>query len=406
MKRNLFTALLCSTILVIALGTTYAAGEKISDGVVKVGVLTDMAGAYADMAGPGVVLAAQMAIEDFGGKVLGKPIELVSADHQNKVDVAVNIALEWYDRGKVDAIVDLTNSAVALAVQGIAEKKDRITLSSGPATTKLTNENCSPTGFHWSNDTYSQAYGTGNAIVKQGGDTWYFITVDYAFGHSLEKDTSEIVKAAGGKVLGAIRYPFPTSDFSAYLLKAQASGAKIIGMANSSADAVNVIKQASEFGITPKQTLAGLLVYITDINSLGLQRAQGMLLTTGFYWDMDEQSRAWSKRFFARQGKMPTVVQAGVYSSLMHYFKAINAAGTDEAKAVAAKIREMPVNDMFAHNGKVRVDGRMIHDMYLMRVKKPSESKYPWDYYSLVRVIPAAEAFQPLSKSLCPLVKK
>jgi branched-chain amino acid transport system substrate-binding protein len=406
MKRTLFTALLCSTILVIGLGTTYAAGEKISDGVVKVGVLTDMAGAYADMAGPGVVVAAQMAIEDFGGKVLGKPIELVSADHQNKVDLAVSKALEWYDNGKVDVIVDLTNSAVALAIQGIAEKKNRITLSSGPATTKLTNENCSPTGFHWSYDTYSQAYGTGNAIVKQGGDTWYFITVDYAFGHSLEKDTSEIVKAAGGKVLGAMRYPMPSSDFSAYLLKAQASGAKIIGMANSATDAVNVIKQASEFGITPKQTLAGLLIYITDIHSLGLQRAQGMLLTTGFYWDKDDQSRAWSKRFFERHKKMPTVTQAGVYSSLMHYFKAINAAGTDEAKAVAAKMREMPVNDMFAHNGKIRPDGRMIHDMYLMRVKKPSESKYPWDYYNLVRVIPAAEAFQPLSMSLCPLVKK
>ncbi|MBE0618534.1 MAG: ABC transporter substrate-binding protein [Proteobacteria bacterium] len=391
--------------MILALGASTASAE-ISDGVVKIGVMNDMSGTYSDLAGPGSVVAAQMAVEDFGGKVLGKPIEIVNADHQNKPDIAANKAREWFDADKVDAIVDLPTSSCALAVEGVAQQKNRVTLVSTGASTKITNDACSPTNVHWTYDTYALAVGTGRAVVANGGDTWFFLTADYAFGHSLEEDTATVVKASGGKVLGEVRHPFPNADFSSFLLQAQASGAKIIGLANAGADTTNAIKQAKEFGITPKQTLAGLLVFITDVRSLGLETAQGMMLTTGFYWDRNDETRAWSKRFYERHKAQPTMAQAGVYSAVMHYLKAIEKAGTDEALATVNQMKAMPINDMFAKNGKIRVDGRMVHDMYLVQVKAPAESKGEWDYYKIVRTIPGDEAYMPLDKSTCPLVKK
>ncbi len=391
--------------LLIAAGTA-AADSKVSDDVVKIGVLTDMTGYYSDLSGPGSLEAAKMAAEDFGGKVLGKPIVIIGADHQLKADVASTVARKWFDEEKVDAIADLVSSSTALAVMPVAAEKKRITLLSGPGTTAITGDKCTPYNFHWTYNNWALANGTGREVVKQGGNTWYFITADYVFGKSLEEDTAAMVKAGGGKVLGFSRHPSPgTTDFSSYLLQAQASGAKIIGLANAGADTINAIKQANEFGITKKQNLAGLLVFISDINSLGLETAKGMYLTTAFYWDRDDASRAWSKRFFAKMKKEPTMVQAGVYSAVTHYLKAIQAAGTDNSDAVAAKMREMPVNDFFATNGRIGPDGLHRHDMYLVQVKTPAESKYPWDYYKIAKVIPAAEAFPPVSDK-CPLVKK
>jgi branched-chain amino acid transport system substrate-binding protein len=366
---------------------------KVSDGVVKIGVLTDMSGYYSDLAGPGSVLAAKMAVEDFGGKVLGAQIEVVSADHQNKADVASNTARKWLDEEKVDVIADLVSSSTALAVMPVAAEKKRITLLSGPATTAITGDKCTPYNFHWTYNNWALANGTGREVVKQGGDSWFFVTADYVFGKSLEDDTSKVVKAAGGKVLGAARHPSPgTTDFSSYLLQAQASGAKIIGLANAGADTVNCIKQAEEFGITPKQSLAGLLVFISDVHSLGLKAARGLYLTTAFYWDRDDASRKFAQRFFERHKKMPTMVHAGVYSAVMHYLQAVKAAGTDDADAVAKKMKDTPVNDFFG-KGKVGPDGLFRHDMYLARVKSPEQSKKPWDYYDIVKTIPAAEAF-------------
>jgi branched-chain amino acid transport system substrate-binding protein len=382
------------------------AAEKISDGVVKVGILTDMSGPYSNVAGQGSVVAAKMAIEDFGGKVLGKPIELVTADHLNKPDVAASKAREWFDSDKVDMIADLVTSSVGLAVQLVATEKNKIVMNSGAATAELTNKNCSPNGVHWAYDTYALANGTGNAMMKEGNDSWFFITADYAFGHALESDVTNVVKANGGKVLGSARHPLGALDFSSFMISAQSSGAKVIGLANAGTDLINSIKQAHEFGLTNKQQLASLLMFVTDVDSLGLDVAQGLYLTGGFYWDMNPETRAWSKRFFARHKRMPTMIQAGVYSSMMHYFKAIQAAGTDDAPTVMAKMRELPVNDMFAKNGKLRADGRMVHGMYLFQVKKPSESRYPWDYFKVIRTIPGDEAFRPLSKSECPLVRK
>ena len=382
------------------------AQEKISDGVVKIGVLTDMTGYYSDIAGPGSVLAAKMAVEDFGGKVLGKPIEVISADHQNKADIASNTARKWFDEQKVDVIADLVSSSTAGAVMPVAAEKKRITLLSGPATTAFTGDKCTAYNVHYTYNNWALANGTGREVVKQGGDTWFFITADYIFGKSLEEDTSKVVKEAGGKVLGSARHPSPgTTDFSSYLLQAQASKAKIIGLANAGGDTVNSIKQANEFGITPKQTLAGLLVFITDVNSLGLKIAQGMYLTTAFYWDLNDETRKWSKRFFDRQQKMPTMVQAGVYSSVMHYLNAIKAAGTDNSDAVMEKMKAMPVNDFFAKNGRIGPDGLHRHAMYLAQVKKPEESKAPWDYYKIVRTIPAEQAFPSVEQQKCPLVK-
>lgn len=406
MVRKLFFALFC--IVLAAQMPAAASGEtKVSDGVVKIGVLTDMSGTYSDLAGPGSLLAVQMAVADFTAKE--KPdfkIEVISADHQNKGDISANKAREWIDQDKVDMIADLVTTSTALAVMKVAKEKDRITLVSGAASTPITNEQCTDTNVHYTYDTYALATGTGRAVVKQGGKTWFFLTADYAFGKALEKDTSEVVLEEGGKVLGHVLHPFPAQDFSSFLLQAQSSGAQVIGLANAGNDTINAIKQAGEFGITPKQSLAGLLMFITDIHSLGLKATQGMYLTTGFYWDLNDETRAWSKRFNEKKGRMPTMVQAGDYSMVYHYLKAVKAAGTDDTKAVMAKMKSTPINDFFAKNGKIRDDGRMVHDMYLAQVKKPEESKYPWDYYNIRQTIPGDQAFMPLSKSKCPLVKK
>jgi len=388
---------------------TFAAGAnaQVSNDVVRIGVINDQSGVYSDLSGLGGVLAAQMAVEDFGGTVLGKPIEVVSADHQNKPDIASNIVNKWIDVDNVDLITDLPSSSAMLAVQEIARAKQRLVIVSTGATSDFTGKACSPYGIHWTYDTYALAHGTGKTLVEQGGDTWFFLTADYAFGHALQRDTTAFIEAGGGKVLGGVLHPFPNQDFSSFLLQAQASGAKIIGLANAGGDTINSIKQAAEFGIVEAgQRLAGLLIFISDIHSLGLQVAQGVVLTTGFYWDMDDATRAWSKKFFDRHGAMPTMTHAGVYSSTLHYLKAIEAAGTDEALAVAAKMRELPIEDFFAKNGKLREDGRMVHDMYLAQVKSPDESKYDWDYYKILATIPADEAFRPLAESECPTVKK
>lgn len=349
-----------------------------------------------------------MAVEDFGGSVNGVPIEIVSADHQNKADIAANIARQWIDTQQVDVIVDVGNSAAALAVQEVTRDKGKVHLNSTAGTTQLTNDQCSPTGIHWTYDTYALANGTGTAMTEEGFKKWYFITADYAFGHSLEQNTSNAVKAAGGEVVGVSRAPFPNTDFSSYLLQAQASGADVIGLANAGGDTINAIKQAKEFGITASGIkLAGMLVFLTDIHALGLETTQGLTITTGWYWDLDDESRAFAKRFAERhEGRMPTMVQAGVYSAISHYLKAIAAAGTDEGLTVVNKMKSMPVQDMFADNGVIRADGRMVHDMYLVQVKAPSESKGPWDYYNVLRTIPGDAAFMPLSQSTCDLVNK
>ncbi len=383
-----------------------AAPPKVSDGVVKIGVLTDMTGYYSDLAGQGSVVAAQMAVDDFGGKVLGAPIQVISADHQNKADVASNVARRWFDEDKVDVIADLVSSSTAGAVMPVAAEKKRITLLSGPATTAFTGEKCTAYNVHYTYNNWALANGTGREVVQQGGNTWFFLTADYIFGKSLEEDTTKVVLAAGGKVLGSARFPSPgTTDFSSYLLQAQASGAKIIGLANAGQDTVNCIKQAKEFGVTPKQSLAGLLVFISDVHSLGLDAAKGLYLTTAFYWDMNDATRKWSKRFFEKHKKMPTMVHAGVYSAVTNYLKAIQAAGTDDADAVIAKMKATPIDDFFG-KGQIGPDGLFRHAMYLARVKAPNQSKYPWDYYEIVKTIPAAEAFPSVEMQKCPLVKK
>ncbi len=400
--RQSFLALAATGCLVF--GTAQA---QISDDVVKIGVLSDMSSLYSDIAGPGSVVAAQMAVKDFGGKVAGKPIEIISADHLNKADVGSAIARQWFDQDHVDVIVDVPTSSIALSVQDIAKEKGKVFLISGAASSDLTGKACSPTGVHWTYDTYALAHGTGGALVKQGGDSWFFLTADYAFGHALENDTSAVVKAAGGKVFGAVNVPLNNADFSSFLLQAQASKAKVIGLANAGGDTINSIKQAAEFGIVAGgQRLAGLLVFISDVNSLGLAAAQGLVLTESFYWDQNDETRAWAKRFIAERGKVPSMVQAGVYGAVTHYLKAIEAAKADEGKTVVAKMRELPINDFMTKNGKLREDGRVERDMYLFQVKTPGESKYPYDYYKQLATIPAAEAFRPLSESACPLVKK
>src|SRR5579863_1476219 len=381
--------------------------EKISDGVVKIGMIEDMSSIYADITGIGAVTAAKMAAEDFGGKVLGKPVEVVSADHQNKADIASATAREWFDSGHVDALMDVAASATALAAVDVAKEKNKIVMLNGPGAARITNEACTAISIHYAYDNYALSHGTGSAMVKAGYDSWFFLTADYAFGHDLEQNTAAVVKANGGQVLGDVRVPINTADFSSALLQAQASKAKVVGLANAGADTTNSIKQAAEFGIVRGgQKMAGLLVFINDVNSLGLDVAQGMLLTTAFYWDRDDQSRAWAQRYFARMNRMPNMTQAGIYSATMHYLAAVAAAGTDETRAVMEKMRATPVNDFFVKNGTIREDGRMVHDMYLYEVKKPAESKGAWDYYKLVATIPADQAFQPLSGSKCPLVKK
>jgi branched-chain amino acid transport system substrate-binding protein len=379
----------------------------ISNGAVKIGVLTDMSGVYSAIGGEGSVTAAKMAIADFGGKVLGKPIDLLTADQQNKADIASTKAREWSDTDHVDMIIGLLNSGCALAVQKIGTEKKMIIISTGAGSTALTNKDCSPYGIHYVYDTYSLPKVAGSAIVKHGGKTWFFLTADYAFGHSLEENTAAFVKADGGKVLGQVRHPLATSDFSSYLLQAQSSGAKVIGLANAGGDFINAVKQAREFGIVQGgQTIAGMLVFLSDVKSLGLDVAQGMEFATAFYWDRNAASRAWSKRYFAKTGAMPTMNQAGVYSATMNYLKAIKKAGTDNPDAVMKTLRGMKIDDFFSVNGHLRADGTMVHDMFLVEVKKPSESKGPWDLLKIIKEVPGDQAFMPMSEGTCPLVKK
>lgn len=398
--------LAASVFLACASAGVMAQAPGVPSGAVRIGVLGDQSGMYSDMGGTGSVLAAKMAVEDFGGKVLGVPIEVISADHLNKADIAASKAREWFDVNKVDVITDLAASNAGLAVMKVAKEKNRIVLNTGSGSSRITNEDCNDRTVHWVYNTHALAKGTGSEVIKQGGNSWFFLTADYAFGHSLEKDTSEVVKAAGGKILGGVRHPINASDFSSFLMQAQASKAKIIGLANAGTDTVNSIKAAKEFGLTKTQTLAGLLAFITDVHSIGLETAQGMLLTEAFYWDLNNETRAWSKRYFEKQKRMPSMIQAGTYSAILHYLKAVKAAGTSDPAAVMAKMRELPVNDPFWKNGVVREDGQMVHDMYLFQVKKPSESKAPWDYYKLVATIPGNQAFNSLAESKCPLVKK
>ena len=381
--------------------------SKVSDGMIRIGVLTDLSGQFSSESGKGSVTAIQMAVEDFGGKVLGVPIEVIAADHLNKPDVALAKAREWYDTQKVDVIANLINSAIALGVTSVAKEKNRIAIVNGSGSSRLTNDACTPNSIHYAYDTFALANGTARALLDKGQDTWFFLTADYAFGHALEADTTAILKTRNAQVIGSVRYPMETSDHSSFLIRAQASKAKVVAMAGSGQTFVNAVKSAREFGINQGgQTVAGLLVWLTDVHSLGLETAQGMLLTDAFYWDRDEASRAWSKRFFERMKRMPHMGDAGDYSSTLHYLKAVQAAGTDEAGAVMAKMKATPVNDFFATNGRIREDGRMVHDMYVFEVKKPSESKYPWDYYKLRATIPAEQAFRPIADSTCPLVKK
>lgn len=397
-------ALVAATIMT---GLGIAATAKISDDIVKIGVLTDMSGSYADITGKGSVEAVKMAVEDFGGKVLGKPIEVIFADHQNKADIASLVSREWFDTKKVDMITDVVTSSVALAVVKIAAEKKKIAIVNGAATSRLTNEDCTPYSVHYAYDTFAVASGTGTTMAKEGGDSWFFITADYAFGQSLEKDVTDVVKAANGRVLGSVKHPLNAADFSSYMLQAQASGAKIIGLANAGGDAVNAVKAAHEFGLVKsgKQKIASLQIDINDVHALGLPIAQGLYSTTGFYWDMNDETRRWSERFFKRIGRMPSMIQAANYSATLHYLLAIAAAGTDDADTVMKKMRELPVNDFFAKDGKIRADGRMVHDMYLVQVKTPAESKRPWDYLNIKVVIPGDQAFRSLAQSVCSLVK-
>ncbi|WEJ09847.1 beta-hydroxybutyrate-binding protein [Sinorhizobium prairiense] len=396
---------LIATLAMVLAGSTAALADA-SDGKVKIGILNDQSGVYADFGGKSSYEAALMAVEDFGGKVLGVPVEVVTADHQNKPDIASNIARQWYDTEQVDSIMELTTSSVALAVQAISKEKKKIDIVTGAATTELTGKQCSPYGFHWAYDTHSLAVGTGGALVKQGGDSWFFLTADYAFGYSLEENTGNYVKENGGTVVGAVRHPLATTDFSSFLLQAQSSGAKVIGLANAGLDTSNTIKQAAEFGIVQGgQRLAALLFTLAEVHGLGLDAAQGLTLTEGFYWNRDEESAKFGKRFMERTGKMPNMVHAGTYSAVLQYLKAIEKAGTDETEAVAKELHALPVDDVFAKNGTVAPNGRMIHDMYLLEVKKPDESKEPWDYFKVLATIPGKEAFIDPAQSGCELVK-
>jgi len=404
---------LAAAIATLALGGVSGAAVAqakpgISDDVVKIGLLLDLSGVYADIAGQGTATAVQMAIDDFGGKVNGKKIELVFADHNNKADIAAAKAREWFDVNKVDAVLDVAGSATALSALEVARAKHKIMFFNGPGVQRITTDLCAPTAIHYAYDTYALANVTAKAMAKRGGDSWYFMTVDWAFGVSLQKAAEDVVKESGGKVLGSVKHPSSAPDFSSYILQAQASGAKVIGLANSGADTVNSIKAAQEFGLmkSGKQKLAALLLFINDIHAIGLPAAQGLILSEAFYWDLNPETRAWSKRYFEKAKRMPNMIQAGAYSSTMHYLNAIKATGTDDTDTVMKKMKATPINDFFAKNGKIRDDGRMVHDMYLFEVKKPAESKTPWDYYKVLGTVPGDQAFMPLSKSTCPLVKK
>jgi branched-chain amino acid transport system substrate-binding protein len=394
----------------LALSTTAIstrASAQVSDDVVRIGVLTDLSSWGRDNSGPGSVEAAKMAVEEFGKTVLGKPIEIISADHQMKSDVGVQIARNWFDNGKVDAVVDIPNSAIAIAVHNLARERNRIALLSGPGSSALTDELCSPNTVQFSYDTYALSKVTASAVIAEGGKSWYFITADYAFGSQLENDATRFIKASGGTVVGGVRHPTNTADFSSFALQAQNSKANVVAFANAGQDTDNSIKQAGEFGLVKGgQKLVGLLMFDTDVHAIGLDAAQGTYLTTASYWNMDDKTRAWSKKFFAKTNVMPTMIQTGVYGSVLHYLKAIKAAGTDDPAKVMAKMREIPIEDTFVHGGKLREDGRVIRDMYLAKVKKPSESKEPWDYLDIVKTVKGEDAYRPVSESKCPLLKK
>jgi len=382
-----------------------SAAAQISDGVVRIGVLTDETGNFSALSGPGAVIAADMAIADFGGQVAGQRIELVHADHQNKTDIGVQVARRWYDADGIDAIVDVPNSAIALAVQELARERGKALLISGSGTADLTGKACSPTGVQWTWDTYSFAAGTAKALLAQGYKDWFFITADFAFGQAMQRDATAIIEAAGGRVVGSVKHPLQTADFSSFLLQAQASKAPMIALANGGGDTINSVKQAEEFGLVRGgQKLAAMAIYITEVHALGLAAAHGLQFTTAFYWDRTEATRAWSKRFLAKHGAMPSQTQAGVYSVVTHYLKAIAAANSDDGKSVVATMRRLPIDDFFAANASLRPDGRMVHDMYLVEVKRPEESHYPWDYYKIVRTLPGADVFRaPIAD--CSLVK-
>ncbi|MEF2551781.1 ABC transporter substrate-binding protein [Aurantimonas sp. A2-1-M11] len=400
--QNFTRLLLAGTAAAAVLVPAAVSAQEISNDVVKIGILNDQSGVYADFGGQSSVEAARMAIEDFGGTVLDKPIEMVSADHQNKADIASNIAREWYDVDNVDAIMELTTSSVALAVQGLSREKEKITITTGAATTELTGAQCSPYGFHWAYDTHALAVGTGGALVKAGGDSWFFLTADYAFGYSLEEQTGNFVKENGGEVLGAVRHPLGTTDFSSFLLQAQSSGAKVIGLANAGLDTASAIKGAAEFGIVQAgQQLAGLLFTLAEVNGLGLQAAQGLNLTEGWYWDQSDENREFAERFMERTQRMPNMIHAGTYSAVTQYLKAVEAAGTDATDAVAEKLHELPVEDVFAKSGTVQENGRMVYDMYLFQVKSPEESTGPWDFYNEVSTVPGSDAFLSVENSGC-----
>ncbi|MBM6592866.1 ABC transporter substrate-binding protein [Microvirga pudoricolor] len=402
---NLKKALLALSCSVLAT-SAYAQAQQVSDGVVKIGILNDQSGVYADFGGKYSVEAAKMAVADFGGKVLGAPIEIISADHQNKPDIASSIARQWYDTEKVDSIMELTTSSVALAVQGLSKEKKKINMVTGAATTDLTGKQCSPYGFHWAYDTHALAVGTGGALVDNGGKKWFFLTADYAFGYSLEGETSKYVKSKGGQVLGSVRHPLSANDFSSFLLQAQSSGADVVGLANAGLDTANAIKQASEFGITQSgQRLAGLLFTLAEVHGLGLKAAQGLTLTEGWYWDQNDENRAFAKRFMEKTGRMPNMIHTGTYSAVSQYLKAIQKAGTDATEPVAKALHEMPVQDILTKNGKVLPNGRMVYDMYLFQVKKPEESKSEWDMYKQLATVPGDQAYTALAESGCALTQ-
>jgi branched-chain amino acid transport system substrate-binding protein len=404
----MFKRTLISTLLAGALAAASSAQAQISDGVIRIGVINDMSGLYADITGNGSVVAARMAVEDSGVAKRGLKVEILTADHQNKADIGSSIVNKWFDTDKVDVVVDVPTSSVALAVNQIVRAKGKVMLNSGAATSDLTGTACSPNTIHWTYDTWMLANGTGSAIVKTGGDSWFFLTSDYAFGHALERDTEAVVLKAGGKVVNKVRHPLNTQDFSSFLLQAQASKAKIIGLANAGGDTQNSIKQAAEFGITRGgQNLAGLLVFLPDVHALGLDKAQGLIFTETFYWDLNEQTRAWTKRFVPQNaGKYPSMVHAGVYGSVLHYLKAVEALKSDDGTKVVAKMKEMPTDDPLFGKGTIRADGRKIHPAYLVEVKKPAESKGPYDYYKVRATIPADQAFRPIDQGNCPLVTK
>jgi branched-chain amino acid transport system substrate-binding protein len=393
-------------VLIVAVSFDGPSQANAQSGPLKIGVLTDMSSLYSDNGGPGSVVAAQMAIEDFGGTVLGRKIELVSGDHQNKADVGGTLAKRWIDNENVEMILDVPNSAVALAVQGITRDRKKLFLATGAATSRLTGEECSQTGIHWTYDTYALSQGTTKAVSKLGVKNWFFLTADYAFGAQLEADSRKVIAADGGKVVGAVKHPINTPDFSSFLLQAQSSKADAIALANAGGDFINAVKQAGEFAVTKDQKLVGLLVFIADIHSLGLPSAQGLILSSAFYWDLNDETRAWSTRFIAKTQKVPTMIHAGTYGAVMHYLKAIQSANTVDGPAVASKMRELPVNDFMTKNGKVREDGRLVRDMYLFRVKAPQESKYKFDYYQYLATIPGDEAFKPQEGGGCPLLAK